>query len=309
MTDDFRNYMQNLINNIEVDPSLPIESEIDSCETCNGIGMVAPDVPPTHHFYKKLIPCPHCEKGQANQRQIHENRIKQTELPVNYQNANINDWWRDLGSDDYREGKRLAYLTAIEFINALDHTISSHAVAERVKRLMQSNTPDWIHKILLSHDQQRIGFAFYGPVGTGKTWLAAAVMNALIDKDEFVLYMRAQDIIQSLKSTWNQRNNDDETEDAILDRYKNAPFLFIDDMNLELRGQDLLPFQKDYMEAIIRHRSNHRLRTFITCNIGLDQFYSQWGDRTGDVLAADLQWVKVGGSKLRQTNQKWEEAL
>lgn len=300
MSDGFKKSLEELAARIQVDDTIVDDESLEHCPTCNGLGMVRPDVPEHHRLYGKLISCFDCEKGQAEYSRILKNRIKETELPKIYRNASLYDWKSEITST---KGKLLAYLTAVEFVESPDNTISSHAVAKRVEHLMQSNTPDWIYAILESNDIIRNGFVFYGSVGTGKTWLAAAVMNALVDQDKIVLYMRAQDIIQSLTATWSNREN---SEDTVLERYKQTPFLFIDDMNLELRGDALLPHQKGYMEAIIRHRSNHDLRTFITCNIAPEQFYEQWGDRIGDVIAADSQWVKIGGAKLRQTQQGWE---
>lgn len=307
MTDELNKYMRRIADNIEIDDSLPVDDS-PVCETCNNLGMVYANVSEEHPYHNKLFPCPHCIKGQAEKQRILQSRIRKTELPAIYRQANLADWWQNLGSDEFRKGKRLAYLTAMEFLSSPDYKISSHAVAQRVQRLMSTATPQWINDVLSENDVLKGGFAFYGPVGTGKTYLAAGVMNALVEQGQLVLYMRAQDIISSLKATWNQKS-DEETEDTVLERYKTAPFLFIDDMNLELRSGELPAYQKDYMEAIIRYRSNHELHTFITCNITLPQVYEQWGDRIADVLAADLQWVKMGGAHLRQTHKTWEQEL
>jgi DNA replication protein DnaC len=249
----------------------------------------------------KLVPCQVCEEGFENLRMQWQRRIKSGELPDSYRKANLENWRKSVGNAI--QGKILAYLTAIEFVQHPKHFIPSHALAQRVEDFMGNDAPAWVGKILSEPDIERIGFVLQGEVGTGKTWLAAATMNALTDMGESVLYMRAQDIIRALTGTWKTN----ESDEGLLMRFKTVPFLFIDDMNLELRGDALLPHQKDYMEAIIRHRSNFRLPSFITCNITLEQFYEQWGSRIADVIAADLQWVKMGGAKLRQTQQEWGE--
>lgn len=250
----------------------------------------------------KFVPCDACEEGQANLKMLWERRLKAGELPNNYRDASLSQW-ADSMTEELLKGKILAYLAASEFVEHPRHVIPSHALAERVKSFMDKDTPAWVGNILSEPDVERIGFVLQGEVGTGKTWLAAATMNALTAMGKSVLYMRAQDIIRALTNTWKTN----ESDEGLLSRFKEAPFLFIDDMNLELRGDGLLAHQKDYMEAIIRYRSNHRLQTFITCNISLEQFYEQWGNRIADVIAADLQWVKMGGAKLRQSQQNWGE--
>jgi hypothetical protein len=250
----------------------------------------------------QFIPCPSCEEGQANLKMQWERRLRAGELPSNYRDASLSQWLEAM-TDDLLKGKVLAYLAACEFAENPQHLIPSHALAQRVRAFMGDDTPSWVGKILSEPNSGRIGFVLQGEVGTGKTWLAAATMNALTALGESVLYMRAQDIIRALTATWKTN----ESDEGLLTRFKEAPFLFIDDMNLELRGDGLLAHQKDYMESIIRYRSNYRLPTFITCNITLEQFYEQWGSRIADVIAADLQWVKMGGAKLRQSQQQWGE--
>jgi hypothetical protein len=290
------------INKMEVDYGLPDDTPQQSTCPNNCVhGWLAPDLPLDDPRRGKLIPCPACSEGVANLKMQWERRLQAGELPNNYRNANLSTWHETVGSAFH--GKVLAYLAAIEFVENPEHRISSHALAARVQQFMGKSAPAWVDKILGDPDVIRIGFVLQGEVGTGKTWLAAATMNALTDLGQSVLYMRAQDIIRALTATWKSN----ESDEALLTRFKTVPYLFIDDMNLEMRGDGLLAHQKDYMEAIIRYRSNYRLQTFITCNIDLEQFYEQWGNRIADVIAADLQWIKMGGAKLRQTSQEWGE--
>lgn len=294
--------LQSELPKIEIDPNATDEQVQESnCPNNCVHGWVMPDVPLDDPRRGKLIPCPYCAVGANNLRMQWERRLKAGELPDNYRNANLQSWRASVGNAI--QGKVLAYLAAIEFVENPEHRISSHALAERVQDVLGDSAPAWVGKILSDPDVLRLGFVLQGEVGTGKTWLAAATMNALTDIGLSVLYMRAQDIIRALTATWKTS----ESDEALLMRFKTVPFLFIDDMNLELRGDSLLAHQKDYMEAIIRHRSNYRLQTFVTCNISLEQFYEQWGSRIADVIAADLQWVKMGGAKLRQTQQEWGE--
>lgn len=298
MTEPMKGYLKGLSEMAENMSIEDTDSEPRSfCEYCNNTGMVKyADLPVSHRLYEKLVPCTQCQRGADIRDNILRTRINDSALPKLYRDADIYRWLKNINS----KGKLLAYAIALEFVESQKHIISSHGVANRL--IETAHIPE-IRKHLEIPEMVFRGFAFWGPVGTGKTWLAAAVMNELLQQGEIVMYMRAQDIIQSLTDTWNKRNQDNEatSEESLLEQYKTVPYLFIDDMNIESRRGELLPHQRNYMETIIRYRSNNELHTFITCNINLDQFYEQWGERTADVLAADLYWAKVGGDKLRRT--------
>lgn len=105
------------------------------------------------------------------------------------------------------------------------------------------------------------GLLLYGNVGTGKTYAAASVANALIDRDYSVLMTNFSRITNDLQESFNGRNKK-------IDKLNENDLLIIDDLAAER--------QTDYMNEIIysvidaRYRINKPL--IITTNLTMDCF-------------------------------------
>ncbi len=76
----------------------------------------------------------------------------------------------------------------------------------------------------------RNGLFIAGPKGTGKTHLAAAIANQLIQKGTPVICMTMIDLLERIKRTFAKEGAD---EGAVLSLYKTVPLLVIDDMGKE----------------------------------------------------------------------------
>lgn len=80
-------------------------------------------------------------------------------------------------------------------------------------------------------NKDRNSLLITGPVGTGKTHLAAAIANRLIEEETPVIFLNSVDLLEKLKATWDRQGS--AQEESIMKMYKTADLLVIDDFGKE----------------------------------------------------------------------------
>lgn len=79
----------------------------------------------------------------------------------------------------------------------------------------------------------RNGLFITGPMGTGKTHLAAAIANELLKDGTAVICMTMIDLLDKIKRAYEKNRHFGESESLVLRDYKEIPLLIIDDMGKE----------------------------------------------------------------------------
>ncbi len=97
---------------------------------------------------------------------------------------------------------------------------------------------------------------FEGTTGSGKTHLAAAIVNAIIDRGSPAKYVSALDIPDMLR---NERFEDDDAESGTFESLLDAPTLVIDDLG----AQQTTNWIDSKIDQLLTHRFNGRLPTVI----------------------------------------------
>lgn len=110
----------------------------------------------------------------------------------------------------------------------------------------------------------RNGLFITGPKGTGKTHLAAAIANQLMQQGTAVICMTMIDLLDRIKQTYEQsRQYGGETSEGnVLSTYKTVPLLVIDDMGKEPATE----WAVSKIYAIINARYEAYMPTIITTN-------------------------------------------
>ncbi len=96
-----------------------------------------------------------------------------------------------------------------------------------------------------------------GRSGSGKTHLAAAIVNHCIENNRPVFYISTPDLLDHLRAAFNP---DSETPyDELFEQVRNAPLLVLDDLG----AQSSTSWAKEKLEQLLNHRFSSQLPTVI----------------------------------------------
>ena len=110
--------------------------------------------------------------------------------------------------------------------------------------------------------EENKGLVFFGPTGTGKTYTAACIANALYDKGIPVVMTSLPRLTDSIKF-----DDDKKSAQAIIDRFNRADLLIIDDLGIER----LSSFAQEKAYEFINGRYEAKKPLLITTNLTIDE--------------------------------------
>lgn len=135
-----------------------------------------------------------------------------------------------------------------------------------------------------NEDPGRNGLFITGPKGTGKTHLAAAIANQLMQEGTAVVCMTMIDLLDRIKQTFEQHQKWGASESTVLNTYKEVPLLIIDDMGKEPATE----WAVSKIYAIINARYEAYLPTIITTNYSDSELVRRLTPKdSGDSTTAD----------------------
>jgi len=117
-----------------------------------------------------------------------------------------------------------------------------------------------------------LGILFTGPVGSGKTYLAASIANELMEAQLQVLFLVVPDLLDELRASYKTEVN----EMDLLDTARTIPILILDDLG----AHNYTDWTRNRLYSIINYRMNELLPTVITSNLSLDEMEDYIGVRT-----------------------------
>jgi len=119
------------------------------------------------------------------------------------------------------------------------------------------------------------GLLITGQVGSGKTFLACCIANALLDAGKEVLFLVVPDFLDRIRATYDG-GRDEFTERDLLDTAREVPLLILDDLG----AHQYTPWAQQKLYSVLNHRLNYTLPTVVTTNLDLEELNVHLGERT-----------------------------
>ena len=135
------------------------------------------------------------------------------------------------------------------------------------------------------------GLIFSGKAGTGKTHLACAIANTVIDRGVAAKFTTVTGMMRAIKSTYDKDSEDSETE--VLQRISDVPLLVLDEAGMDY-GTD---FNKTLLFEVLNSRYENVNPTIILTNLDAAALKDYLGERVIDRM-------RDGGGKMVTFN--WE---
>ena len=134
---------------------------------------------------------------------------------------------------------------------------------------------------------------FYGPSGTGKTFLSNCIAKELLERCYSVVYYSAEQLISRLADEAFRNNGDAEEEISALIR--DCDLLIIDDLGTERVNS----FSVSRLFTIINDRLNLGKSTLISTNLNPDQLRDLYTERVSSRLVSRYELLEFGGNDIR----------
>lgn len=128
---------------------------------------------------------------------------------------------------------------------------------------------------------------FVGPVGSGKSSLMAALMNALAERDVVGLYTLAGDMLDYIRAGFDRKA--EERADERMARFRECPLLCLDDLGTE----NVTDWSETALFTILNARQQNNRLTIITSNLPLDKISPRIQSRIAGMSAGDTPEILV----------------
>ena len=144
--------------------------------------------------------------------------------------------------------------------------------------------------------EKRKGLVFFGPVGTGKTFYAACIANALLDKGYPVMMLDFDRIRNTLQSSFEGRQE-------YLDSFHRCPLLILDDLGMESKSE----YMQEIVFSVVDARYKAGLPLIVTTNLTSEQLKNPKDITQQRIYSRILEMclpVKVEGNDKRREKCK-----
>jgi DNA replication protein DnaC len=212
------------------------------CEICGGLGWISANVPIGHPQFGKLLPCPH------RQGEVDQTAVKRASQDMSA--------FRGMVFETFSSEGRETHTLTPEQRKSLQTAVS------QLKKYCADSSRGWI--------------LLMGTYGCGKTHLAAAIANELLDQGILVHFINVPDLLDYLRAAYNPSVA--ETYDQRFQEILDAPVLVLDDLG----AQNVTPWAEEKLYQILNARYVTKRPTIVTTNLDLDDLDPRIRSRLSD---------------------------
>ena len=140
------------------------------------------------------------------------------------------------------------------------------------------------------------GLFLWGNVGTGKSYIAGCIANALLDKGVPVIMTNFARLLNKLTDMYSGDRN------AYIDSFKKYPLMIIDDLGMERDSE----FAREQVFSVIDSRYRSQLPMIVTTNLSLEELKDTTDlsrARIYDRVMERCLPIKVNDQNIRELNQ------
>ena len=140
------------------------------------------------------------------------------------------------------------------------------------------------------------GLLLWGNVGTGKSYIAGCIANALLDKGVPVIMTNFARLLNKLTDMYSGDRN------AYIDSFKKYPLMIIDDLGVERNSE----FAREQVFSVIDSRYRSQLPMIVTTNLSLEELKDTTDlskARIYDRVMERCLPIKVNEQNIRELNQ------
>ena len=149
------------------------------------------------------------------------------------------------------------------------------------------------------YKKKGVGMILKGPVGTGKTSLAVAVLQEVIKTCGGGMFIPMASLLDKLLT---MSKGDRDEYMRFENRVRSTPLLVLDDLGTEYENN----WVRTKVDAIITERCNRLLPIIITTNLKAEEIMSTYQDRVYDRLKGCSLIVNFSGTSMRKAPKKGE---
>ena len=140
------------------------------------------------------------------------------------------------------------------------------------------------------------GLLLWGDVGTGKSFIAGCIANALLDKGVLVIMTNFARLLNKLTDMYAGDRN------AYIDSFKRYPLMIIDDLGVERNSE----FAREQVFSVIDSRYRSELPMIVTTNLTLEELQHPEDlsrSRIYDRVLERCLPIRVNDQNIRELNQ------